>query len=88
MIFLTVPTERSSMASQGIGKGNMLKHRVSAEDSSSGKEDEVISDSYKNRFCIPLDFEILETHMPFYHVGVGDRLEYQLTFNDYNKIVR
>ena len=31
-----------------------------------------------------LDFELVETHMPFYQAGLGDRLEYELTFNDYN----
>ena len=81
------PYERSNMAYQGIGKDNMLKHRVGAGDKSSDKEDEAIADAYKNRFCIPLDFEILETHMPFYQAGLGDRLEYELTFNDYNNVI-
>ena len=81
------PYERANMAYQGIGKDNMLKHRVGAGDKSSDKEDEAIADAYKNRFCIPLDFEILETHMPFYQAGLGDRLEYELTFNDYNNVI-
>lgn len=81
------PYELSNMAYQGIGKVNMLKHRVGAGDKSSDKEDEAIADAYKNRFCIPLDFEILETHMPFYQAGLGDRLEYELTFNDYNNVI-
>ena len=34
----------------------------------------------------PLDFELLESHMPFYQSALGDRLEYELTFNDYNVI--
>ena len=81
------PYEVANMAYQGIGKVNMLKHRVGAGDKSSDKEDEAIADAYKNRFCIPLDFEILETHMPFYQAGLGDRLEYELTFNDYNNVI-
>ena len=81
------PYELANMAYQGIGKVNMLKHRVGAGDKSSDKEDEAIADAYKNRFCIPLDFEILETHMPFYQAGLGDRLEYELTFNDYNNVI-
>ena len=75
------------MAYQGIGKANMLKHRVGAANASSDKQDEAIADAYGNRFCIPLDFELLETHMPFYQAGLGDRLEYELTFNDYNKVI-
>ena len=41
----------------------MLRHRVGAGNTSSDSEDEAIA--YANRFCIPLDFELLENHMPF-----------------------
>jgi hypothetical protein len=81
-------SERKNMAYQGIGKINMLKHRINAENATSDIEDQAIANAYKNRFCIPLDFEILETHMPFYQAGIGDRLEYELTFNDYNKVIK
>jgi hypothetical protein len=40
----------------------MLKHRVGAENASSDLEDQAIANAYGSRFCIPLDFEILETH--------------------------
>ena len=76
------------MAYQGLGRDNMLKHRVGAGDASSNSEDQAVANAYKNRFCIPLDFELLETHMPFYQAGLGDRLEYELTFNDYNKVIK
>ena len=86
------PFEAVNMAYQGIGTSNMLKHRIGAEDAKSAttveKEDQAIGQVFKNRFCIPLDFELLETHMPFYQAGLGDRLEYELTFNDYNKVVK
>ena len=81
------PSERVNMAYQGIGKANMLKHRVGADNATADTGDEAIADAYKNRFCIPLDFELLESHMPFYQAGLGDRLEYELTFNDYNKVI-
>ena len=77
------PTERINMAYQGIGKANMLKHRIGAGDAAADTEDEAIAKAYDNRFCIPVDFELLETHMPFYQAGLGDRLEYELTFYDY-----
>ena len=79
------PSERINMAYQGVGKDNMLKHRAGARNASSDVED--IANAYGNRFCIPLDFELLETHMPFYQAGLGDRLEYELTFNDYMKVI-
>lgn len=82
------PTERMNMAYQGIGKPNMLKHRVGVEDATVNTGDQAIANAYGDRFCIPLDFEILETHMPFYQAGLGDRLEYELTFNDYNKVIK
>ena len=81
------PSERLNMAYQGIGKSNMLKHRVGAGNASTDAEDQAIAGAFKNRFCITLDFELLETHMPFYQAGLGDRLEYELTFNDYNKVI-
>ena len=73
-----------NLAYQGIGKPNMLKHRVGAGNASSDTEDKAIAKAYGNRFCIPLDFELLETHMPLYQAGLGERLEYELTFNDYD----
>lgn len=82
------PTERINMAYQGIGKTNMLRHRVGAGNATNDKEDQAIAFAYGNRFYIPLDFELLETHMPFYQAGLGDRLEYELTFNDYNKVIK
>ena len=81
------PSERVNMAYQGIGKANMLNHRVGARNATADAGDEAIADAYKNRFCIPLDFELLESQMPFYQAGLGDRLEYELTFNDYNKVI-
>lgn len=82
------PTERINMVYQGVGETNMLKHRVGAGNASDNKGDKAIANAYGNRFCIPLDFELLQTHMPFYQAGLGDRLEYELTFNDYNKVIK
>lgn len=82
------PSELVNMAYQGIGDENMIKHRVGAGNASANEGDQAIANAYGNRFCIPLDFELLETHMPFYQAGLGDRLEYELTFNDYNKVIK
>lgn len=51
------------------------------------KIDQAVASAYGNRFFVPLDFELLETHMPFYQAALGDRLEYELTFNDYPRVV-
>ena len=75
------------MAYQGICKANMLKHRVGTGNASTDAEDQAIAGAFKIKYCIPLDFELLETHMPFYQAGLGDRLGYELTFNYYNKVI-
>lgn len=80
-------SERKNMAYQGIGEANMLKHRIGAGDKATDTEDQAIATAYGSRFCIPLDFELLETHMPFYQAGLGDRLEYELTFNNYKDVI-
>ena len=43
---------------------------------------------YDNRFCIPLDFEILESSLPFYQYGLGSHLTYELTFADYFDVIK
>ena len=74
------------MVYQGVGKTNMLKHRVNAANSSASADDQALTGAFGNRFCIPRDFELLEMHMLFYQAALGDRLEYELTFNDYYKV--
>ena len=81
------PSEQLNMAYQGVGKATMLKHRVNATNSSAGADKKTFAVAFWNRFCIPLDFELLDTHMPFFRAGLGDRLEYELTFNDYYKVI-
>ena len=44
------PSERTNMAYQGIGKANMLKHRVGARDATSDAGDKAIADAYKTDF--------------------------------------
>ena len=38
-------------------------------------------------FIIPLDFELLDSVMPYYQAGLGDRLCYEIPFNDYGKVI-
>ena len=59
------------MAYQGIGKGNMLKHRIGAADATTNEEDKAIATAFGKRFCIPLNFELLESHVPFLPSGTG-----------------
>ncbi|MEW8525343.1 MAG: hypothetical protein AB2552_20055 [Candidatus Thiodiazotropha endolucinida] len=84
--------ERENGHYQGIDTSdnrNTTRLRVGAENGdASVAADKAIADAYGNRFYIPLDFELLESHMPFYQSALGDRLEYELTFNDHSRTVQ
>ena len=40
-----------------------------------------------DKFIIPLDFEILDSAIPYYHSGLGNRLCYEITFNNYDRVI-
>ena len=62
--------------------------RINAGDKdASSKKDKAIADAYRNKFIIPLDFEMLDSSAPFYKVGLRNRLCYEITFNDYNRVI-
>ena len=80
-------TERRNAVFQGIVEvggqmENAIKHRINAGDKGNDAKDETVASIFENKFCIPLDFEILETGMPVYQYGLGIRLTYELTFAD------
>ena len=83
--------ERENAQYQGIDESdnrNTTRIRVSAgTKDTSIAADKAIADVYSNRFYIPLDFDLLESKMPFFQSELGDRLEYELTFNDYSRVV-
>ena len=63
--------------------------RINAGDkSTSNRQDSAIADTYGNKFLIPLDFEMLDGSAPYYQVGLGNRLCYEITFNDYNRVTK
>ena len=63
--------------------------RINAGDkSTSNAQDKAIADAYGNKFIIPLDFEMLDSAAPYYQAGLGNRLFYELTFNDYKRIIK
>ena len=66
---------------------NCIKLRINAgnKDATSA-QDKAIADAYGNKFIIPLDFEMLDSAAPYYQAGLGNRLCYELTFNDYNRV--
>ena len=86
-------TERRNAIFQGIVEAegqteNAIKHRISATDKAGNVKDQTMASIYDNCFCIPLDFEILESSLPLYQYGLGSRLTYELTFADYSDVIK
>ena len=72
-------TERHNAVFQGIVEAdgrteNAIKHRINAGDKANDAKDETVASILDNKFCIPLDFEILESSLPLYQYGLSSRL--------------
>ena len=64
-------TERRNAIFQGIIEAegqteNAIKPWINATNKANNAKDQTVASIYDNRFCIPLDFEILETSLPLY----------------------
>ena len=67
---------------------NCIKLRINAGDKNAEvTRDKATADAYENKFIIPLDFEMLDSSAPYYQAGHGNRLCYEITFNDYNQVI-
>ena len=85
--------ERLNAVFQGIVEvdgqmENAIKHRINAGDKANNAKDQTVASIYDNRFCIPLDFQILESGFPLYQYGLGSRLTYELTFAGYSDVIK
>ena len=68
---------------------NCIKLRINTEDkSTSNKKDSAIAEAYGNKFLIPLDFEMLDSSAPYYQARLGNRLFYEIMFNDCNQVIK
>ena len=86
-------TERLNAVFQGIVEAdgqteNAIKHWINATNKANNAKDQTVASIYDNRFCIPLDFEILESSLPLYQYGSGSHLTYELTFADYSDVIK
>ena len=85
-------TERHNAIFQGIIEADgqtkgAIKHRINAGNKANNAKDQTVASIYDNRFCIPLNFEILESSLPLYQYGLGSHLTYELTFADYSNVI-
>ena len=86
-------TERLNAVFQGIVEADgqtegAIKHRINAGDKANNAKDQTVASIYDNHFCIPLDFEILESILPLYQYGLDSHLTYELTFADYSDVIK
>ena len=87
-------SEKKNAIRQGIISNdgcteNCIRLRINAGNKdATNAQDKAIADAYGNKFIIPLDFEMLDSASPYYQAGLGDRLCYELTFNDYNRVIK
>ena len=86
-------TERLNAVFQGIVAAdgqteNAIKHQINTTNKANNAKDQTVASIYDNRFCIPLDFEILESSLPLYQYGLGSHLTYELTFADYSNVIK
>ena len=87
-------SEKRNAIQQGIISNdgcmeNCIKLRINAGDkSTSNAQNKAIEDMYGNKFIIPLDFEMLDSAAPYYQAGLRNRLCYELTFNNYNRVTK
>ena len=66
-----------------------MKLRIGSSDKdASKKQDKAIADIYKNKFIIPLDFKMLDSTIPYYQAGLGNRLCYEIIFNNYDRVIK
>ena len=80
-IMTACTTERHNAVFQG-------KHRINTGDKANDAKDQTVASIYDDRFCIPLDFEILESSLPLYLYGLGSHLTYELIFADYSDAIK
>ena len=86
-------SEKKNVVRQGIISTdgctiNCMRLRINAGDKSAGvTRDKAIADAYGNKFIILLDFEMLDSSALYYQAGLRNRLCYEITFNNYNRVI-
>ena len=67
---------------------NVTKHRINAGDKAKMQKIKQWHQFTLIVFCIPLDFEIIESSLPLYQDGLGSHLTYELTLADYSDVIK
>ena len=87
-------SEKSNAVRQGIifndgCTSNGIKLRINTKDkNTSYGQDAAIAYAYGNKFIIPLDFEMLDSLIPYYYqLGLRNQLCSKITFNDDGRVI-
>ena len=68
---------------------NCIKLRIDTADKNPTiPQDKAIADAYGNKFINLLDFEMLDSALLYYQAGLINRLCYELTTNNYNRVTK
>ena len=67
---------------------NCIKLRINAKGkSASDPRNNAIANAYGNKFVIPLNFEMLDSVIPYYQSELRNRLCYEIMSNGYGKVI-
>ena len=88
-LWKTKSEKREGIISNDGCTENCIKLRINAGDKNASiAQDKAIASAYGNKFIIPLDFKMLDSALPYYQAGLENRLCYEITFNDYNRVIK
>merc|ERR1711911_335977 len=66
-----------------------MKLRIDASDKENlNSAENNLAHAYKNKFVIPLGFEMFDGAISYYQAGLGNRLCYEITFNYQKNVIR
>ena len=85
--FFLSKKEKSRRIFQGIQTDAGLRIRVNSEGATGNTEEVAIGKTLKNRFRIPIDFELLNDMAPFPSRHLQHKLQFELTFNDAKSVI-
>ena len=80
--------QQSIISTDGCMESYIKLRKNAGDKNASNAQDKAIADAHRNKFIIPLIFEMLDSAAPYYQAGLGNRLCYELTFNDYNQVIK
>ena len=85
-LFKTV-SERDNMLREGVSSETYRKIRAAAGDKSTDTKEVKLAGTYGNRYRIPLDHDIIDSHGVFYPRSLENTLSFEITLADSKDII-